>query len=33
VNLAVLAEEVRPWAGEADLVLRLGPDHDVVEVS
>jgi type I pantothenate kinase len=32
VNLVVLEEEVRPWAGEADLVLRLGPDHQVVEV-
>jgi type I pantothenate kinase len=32
VNLVVLEEAVRPWAGAADLVLVLGPDHEVVEV-
>lgn len=32
VNLVVLDEEIRPWADAADLVLRLGPDHEVVEV-
>jgi type I pantothenate kinase len=32
VNLVVLEEEVRPFAAAADLVLRLGPDHQVVEV-
>ena len=32
LNLVVLEEEVRPWAGEADLVLRLGPDHELVAV-
>lgn len=33
VNLVVLEEEVRPWAGSADLLLRLGADHSVVSVS
>lgn len=32
VNLVVLEEEIRPWAGEADLVIRLGSDHEVVDV-
>jgi type I pantothenate kinase len=32
VNVAVLEEEVRPWEGAADLVLRLGPDHEVLDV-
>lgn len=32
VNLAVLEQEVRPRAGAADLRLRFGPDHEVVEV-
>jgi type I pantothenate kinase len=32
VNLVVLEEEIRPWAGEADLALWLGPDHEVVSV-
>ena len=32
VNVVVLEEEVRPWEGQADLVLHLGPDHEVVEV-
>lgn len=31
VNLVVLEEEVRPWESQADLVLRIGPDHEVVE--
>jgi type I pantothenate kinase len=30
VNLVVLEEEVRPWAKVADLVLTLGPSHEVV---
>jgi type I pantothenate kinase len=33
LNLAVLEEDVRPWAHEADLVLRLGPAHEVVELT
>lgn len=32
VNLAVLEEAVRPWADVADLVLELGPDHELVAV-
>jgi len=32
VNLVVVEEEARPWAGEADLVLRLGADHEVLDV-
>jgi type I pantothenate kinase len=32
VNVAVLVEEVRPWEGAADLVVRLGPGHEVLEV-
>lgn len=32
VNLVVLEEAVRPWSHVADLVLVLGPDHEVVEV-
>jgi type I pantothenate kinase len=32
VNLVVLEEAVRPCAAAADLVVRLGPDHEVAEV-
>lgn len=32
VNLVVLREEVRPHAHRADVVIELGPDHDVLEV-
>ena len=32
VNLVVLHDEVRPHAHRADVVVRLGPDHDVVAV-
>jgi type I pantothenate kinase len=32
VNLVVLHEEVRPHARLADLVVRLGPDHEVIDV-
>lgn len=32
VNLVVLEEAVRPWAEVADLVVRVGPDHELVEV-
>jgi type I pantothenate kinase len=32
VNLAVLEEAVRPWAATADLVLEVGPDHEVTAV-
>lgn len=32
LNLVVLHEEVRPQAALADVVLRLGPDHEVLEV-
>jgi type I pantothenate kinase len=33
VNLVVLEEEVRPWSKAADLVLVLGPHHEVIEVA
>lgn len=33
VNLVVLHQEVRPHAGKADVVVRLGPDHDVIDVA
>jgi len=32
VNLVVLHDEVRPHAHRADLVVRLGPDHEVLAV-
>jgi type I pantothenate kinase len=32
VNLVVLEEAVRPWSDAADLVLVLGPDHEVEHV-
>lgn len=32
VNLVVLEEEVRPWAAEADLVLRLDAGHEVATI-
>jgi type I pantothenate kinase len=32
VNLVVLEEAVRPWAAAADLVIHLGPSHEVVLV-
>lgn len=32
VNLAVLEQEIRPWAERADLVLLLGRDHELATV-
>lgn len=32
LNLVVLEEDVRPWAAEADLVVRFGPRHEVVGI-
>jgi len=32
VNLVVLEESVRPWRDAADLVLEVGPDHELVGV-
>lgn len=32
VNLVVLAEHIRPYEGEADIVIRLGHEHDPVAI-
>ena len=33
VNLVVLEESVRPWRAAADLILELGPEHELVAVT
>ncbi len=32
LNLIVLEDEIRPYESTADIVIRLGPDHEVVTV-
>ena len=33
LNSVVIDEEIRPLESEADIVVRLGPDHEVLELS